>query len=215
MGTDAATLAERLSSELTSTPPLHRAARLGVELVDHPDAAAGVYHLADGDIIGPTVDGWQVTGERRTGRAVRSGQMDRIHQPGIDPAAWIDETATVDPLARIEAGARIAPRCTIGADAHVGRGAIVAAGTRIEDGAWVGMDARIGQRSCIGEGAVVGTGADIGACVSIGAGAEIPQGRRAATHTTVGAHHARAGQVANRMQHFTHLVERLVALDRG
>jgi len=161
--------------QLNRRPTWHEAARLGVELVDHDDTATGSLHLANGDVIYPTSDGWAVIEQGRTGRLVRSGLVDRVHNPGIDPAARVHPSGNVVPTARVEAGAVIGPRVYIGADAHVGKDAHIAATSFIGAGVFIGTGTNVRAACHIGDGAVVGAGSDIGTGTRIDAGSQLAQ----------------------------------------
>ena len=161
---------------LNRRPTWHEAARLGVELVDHDDTSTGSLHLANGDVIYPTSDGWAVIEQGRTGRLVRSGRVDRLHNPGIDPAARVHPSGNVDPTARVEAGAVIGPRAYISADAHIGKDAHIAAASFIGAGAFIGTGTTVRGACHIGNGAFIGAGSDIGSGTRINPGTQLAQG---------------------------------------
>ena len=87
--------------QLNVPPTWHEASRLGIELVDHESAVAGWLHLANGDAVHLTDDGWAVIDQARDGRLVRSGEMDRVHNAGIDPTARVHATAHILSLIHI------------------------------------------------------------------------------------------------------------------
>ena len=81
--------------------------RRGVELVDTQGVFSEVlFHLATGEMMYPTDDGWDVLVNPTSGVQVQSGNMTRYHSSGISPQARIHPTAIVDPTARVEGGAR-------------------------------------------------------------------------------------------------------------
>ena len=162
--------------QLNVPPTWHEASRLGVELVDHDPAAAGWLHLANGDVVHPTDDGWTVNEQARNGRQVRSGEMTRLHNPDIDPTARLHATAHIDPTARVEAGAVIGPRVYVSSDAHVGRDTHVGSASFVGSGAFIGTGTTVRGGCHIGDGAVIGAGSDLGSCTRIDAGAQHAQG---------------------------------------
>ena len=162
--------------QLNVPPTWHEASRLGVELVDHDSTAAGWLHLANGDVVHPTEDGWVVNEGARRGRPVRSGELSRVHNPGIDPTARVDATAHIDPTARVEAGAVIGPRVYISADAHVGRDAHIGLASFVGSGAFIGTGTTVRGGCHIGDGAVIGAGSDLGSCTRVSPGTQLAQG---------------------------------------
>ena len=162
--------------QLNVPPTWHEASRLGIELVDHESAVAGWLHLANGDAVHLTDDGWAVIDQARDGRLVRSGEMDRVHNAGIDPTARVHATAHIDPTARVEAGAVIGPRVYISTDAHVGRDAHVGSASFVGSGAFIGTGTTVRGGCHIGDGAVIGAGSDLGSCTGVSSGAQLAQG---------------------------------------
>jgi len=162
--------------QLNVPPTWHEASRLGVELVDHDGTAAGWLHLANGDVVHPTDDGWAVIEQARSGRVVRSGELTRVHNPGIDPTARVHATAHIDPTARVEAGAVIGPRVYVSADAHVGRDAHVGSASFVGSGAFIGTGTSVRGGCHIGDGAVIGAGSDLGSGTRVSPGAQLAQG---------------------------------------
>lgn len=162
--------------QLNQPPTWHEAARLGIELVDHDDKETGSLHLANGDVIHPASDGWAAIEQGRTGRLVRSGTTERIHNPGTDPSARVHESASINSTARVEAGAVIGPRVHISADVHIGKDTHVSALTFVASGAFVGTGTTVRGACYIGDGAVIGAGSGIGSGTRIEAGAQLAQG---------------------------------------
>jgi len=163
-------------ARLNRTPAWHEASRLDIELVDHDDTATGSFHLANGDVVNSTEEGWVVIEQARSGRLVRSGQLTRLHNPGIDPTARVDATAHIDPTARVEAGAVIGPRVYISADAHVGRDAHIGLASFVGSGAFIGTGTTVRGGCHIGDGAVIGAGSDLGSCTRVSPGTQLAQG---------------------------------------
>ena len=213
-------LAERLNAS-PDAADWHNASRHGVELVDHPDSHIGEgFHLANGDVVYPTAEGWTVLQGVRTGARIRSGDMDRIHNPGVDPTARIHRTATIDPTARIEAGASIGPHTTVGKHAHVGRGTSVGQTSYISAGAFIGTDTAVGSNCIIGDGAVIGAGSYLGTATLVGHGAYVPQQSSLDATTRVANHEQFAPTKARNTRtpranpaQLAHAVERLLSLD--
>ncbi len=157
-------------------PTWHEASKLGVELVDHNDTATGSLHLANGDVVYPTNDGWAAIEQARTGHVVRSGEFNRVHNPGIDTTVVAHASAYIDPTARVEAGAVIGPRVYVSADAHVGRDSHVEAASFVGAGVFIGTGTTVRAGCHIGDGAVIGAGSDIGSCTRVSPGAQLTQG---------------------------------------
>jgi len=205
---------------LSHVPGFDEAAQLGVELVHTPESAEGIFHLANGDAVYPTEDGWQALEGVRTGTNVRSGDMRRIHNPGIDPSARIHPTARVDASARVEPAAVVGPHAVVGADAHVGRGAWISRSVYISNGAFVGANTRIRPGSIISEGAVIGAGSDIGASTRIGSGARVDQRTVLDAFSQIGAgsrsgsQRRTGGPNPSQLTALSHAVDRIVNLDR-
>lgn len=162
--------------QLNVPPTWHEASRLGIELVDHDSAVVGWLHLANGDAVHLADDGWAVIDQARDGRLVRSGEMDRVHNAGIDPTARVHATAGIDPTARVEAGAVVGPRVYISADAHVGRDTHVGSASFVGSGAFIGTGTTVRGGCHIGDGAVIGAGSDLGSCTRVSPGAQLAQG---------------------------------------
>ena len=156
-------------------PTWHEASKLGVELVDHNDTATGSLHLANGDVVYPTNDGWAAIEQARTGHVVRSGEFNRVHNPGIDTTVVAHASAYIDPTARVEAGAVIGPRVYVSADAHVGRDSHVEAASFVGAGVFIGTGTTVRAGCHIGDGAVIGAGSDLGSCTRIEAGVQLAQ----------------------------------------
>ena len=214
---DAEQLRDRLD-QLNRWPTWHEAATAGVELVDHLDTASGIFHLANGDAVFPTADGWEMLDHVRSGVTIQSGTMRRIHNPGVDPDARIHPTARIDPTARVETGAVVGAHVFVGADAHIGRDAHIMAQSFIGPGAFIGTTSIIRGSCHIAPGAVIGAGSDLGACTQIGAGAQLAQGSTLDPFTAVTAGETttapptrsptrHAGQIA-------HMIERLATINR-
>ena len=206
---------------LNRRPTWHEAARLGIELVDHDVTATGSLHLANGDVIHPTDDGWAAIEQGRTGRLVRSGPIERIHNPGIDPTARVHESASIHPTARIEAGAVIGPRVHISADAHIGKDTHVSELTFVSPGAYIGTGTTVRGACHIGNGAVIGAGSDIGSGIRINAGAQLAQGTVVDAGSTGHQHsaepnHVSSGRSANPLlaNQVANTIERLSGLNR-
>ena len=206
---------------LNRRPTWHEAARLGIELVDHDDKETDSLHLANGDVIHPTSDGWAAIEQGRNGRLVRSGTTERIHNPGIDPTARVHESATVDPTARVEAGAVIGPRVHISTDAHIGKDTHVSDLTFVGPGAYIGTGTTVRGACHIGDGAVIGAGSDIGSGIRINAGAQLAQGTVVDAGSTGHQHpaepnHVSSGRSANPWlaNQIANTVERLSGLNR-
>ena len=206
--------------QLNVPPTWHEASRLGVELVDHDSTAAGWLHLANGDVVHPTEDGWVVNEGARRGRPVRSGELTRVHNPGIDPTARVHATAHIDPTARVEASAVIGRRVYISADAHVGRDAHVGAASFVGSGAFLGTGTTVRGGCHIGDGAVIGAGSDLGSCTRVSPGAQLAQGTvlesaestpRQATSARIAGSRSFDPWVANQI---ANTVERLSAMNR-
>ena len=189
MSVNAQLLIERLG-ELNGIPHWQQAARLGVELVDHPDSTAGVFHLADGDVVYPTTNGWATLEGARTGIVVGTGSRARIHVAGVSDDARVHPTARVDPTACVEAGAKLGPHAYIGPHAHVGRDAIVFRQSHIAAGAYVGPGAIVRGATHIGSHATVGAGSDLGTCTRLAEGTTVDQATVLPAHTAthVGEH---------------------------
>ena len=162
--------------QLNVPPTWHEASRLDVELVDHDSTATASFHLANGDVVHSTQDGWAVNEQGRSGRQVRSGELTRVHNPGIDSTARVHATAHIDPTARVEAGTVIGPGVYISADAHVGRDTHVGSASFVGSGVFIGTDTTVRGGCHIGDGAVIGAGSDIGSGTRIDAGAQLAQG---------------------------------------
>ena len=209
---DAAQLLEYLNT-LDRWPTWEEMSRRGVELVDtHGVLSEVFFHLATGEMLYPTNDGWGVQ--------VQSGSMTRRHCSGISPQARIHPTAIVDPTARVESGAVIGQRAVIKGFAHVGRDAHVGTATFVSAGAFVGAQATVRFGCIIGEGAVVGAGSDIGSTTRVGSGARLAQGtivqsldHVAANEEVLPAVRPRAPRA--RLPGALHAVERLLSMDRG
>ncbi len=207
--------------QLNVPPTWHEASRLGVELVDHDSTAAGWLHLANGDVVHPTEDGWVVNEEARRGRPVRSGELTRVHNPGIDPTARVHRTAHTDPTARVEAGAVIGPRVYVSADAHVGRDTRVGSASFVGSGAFIGTGTTVRGGCHIGDGAVIGAGSDIASCTQIDAGAQLAQGTLLNSAGSAANHHAEPTQTDRSSSYDTwvatqvaNTIERLSAMNR-
>ena len=207
--------------QLNVPPTWHEASRLGAELVDHDDTAAGWLHLANGDVVHPTDDGWAVKEQARTGRPVRSGELTRVHNPGIDPTARVHATAHIHPTARVESGAVIGRRVYINADAHVGRDAHVGAASFVGSGAFIGSGTTVRRGCHIGNGAVIGAGSDIASCTQIDAGAQLAQGTLLNSAGSAANHHAEPTQTDRSRSYDTwvatqvaNTIERLSAMNR-
>lgn len=198
-----------------------QAATLGVELVHHFDSNEHpIFHTADGDIVhrDAITEEWSVIEGGRNGSPVRSGELDRVHQPYVAADARIHETATVDETATVEPGATIGPYAHVGAHAHVGKDSTIASFTRVEGGAFVGAFTSVHDGSRIGPGAIIGAGSRIGPTSNIGAGARLEQRTHIDAFDNIAAH-TRTGTArrpGSRLQpgQVTHLVDRLAALDR-
>ena len=162
--------------QLNPPPTWHQASRLDVELVDHDSTATGSFHLANGDVVHSTQDGWAVNEQGRSGRQVRSGELTRVHNPGIDSTARVHATAHIDPTARVEAGTVIGPRVHISADAHIGRDTHVGSASFVGSGAFIGTGTTVRGGCHIGDGAVIGAGSDVGSCTRVSPGAQLAQG---------------------------------------
>ncbi len=162
--------------QLNRPPTWHEASRLGIELVDQDATATGWLHLANGDVVHPTEEGWVVIEQARSGRPVRSGDLTRVHNPGIDPTARVHATAGIDPTARVEAGAVIGQRVYISADAHVGRDTHVGSASFVGSGAFIGTGTTVRGGCHIGDGAVIGAGSDLGSSTHVSPGAQLAQG---------------------------------------
>ena len=162
--------------QLNVPPTWHEASRLCIELVDHESAVAGWLHLANGDAVHLTDDGWAVIDQARDGRLVRSGEMDRVHNAGIDPTARVHATAHIHPTARVEAGAVIGRRVYVSADAHVGRDTRVGSASFVGSGAFIGTGTTVRGGCHIGDGAVIGAGSDLGSGTRVSPGAQHAQG---------------------------------------
>ena len=208
--------------QLNRPPTWQEASRLGVELVDHDHSTTDSLHLANGDLVYPTDEGWVAIEHARPGRLVRSGETDRVHNPGVNPAARVHTSAHVDPTARVEAGAVIGPRVYISADAHVGRDAHVEIAAFVGSGVFVGPGATVRGGCHLGDGAVVGAGSDLGACIRIDSGTHLAQGtvldnagatrHRPAEPTQIGRFHGTNGRLAIQI---ATTVDRLAALNRN
>jgi acetyltransferase-like isoleucine patch superfamily enzyme len=198
-----------------------QAATLGVELVHHYDSNQHpIFHTTDGDIVhrDAITQEWSVVDGGRNGSTVRSGDLERIHQPYIADDAQISETATVDKTATVEPGAKIGPHAHVGAHAHIGKDSTIASYARVENGAFVGAFSSIQDGSRIAPGAIVGAGSRVGPTANVGAGARLEQRTQVDAFDNIAAN-TRTGTVkrpGSRLQpgQVTHLVERLAALDR-
>lgn len=217
---EAAQLLEYLNT-LDRWPTWEEMSRRGVELVDTQGLFSEVFfHLATGEMLYPTDDGWDVLVNPTVGVRVQSGNMTRRHCPGISPQARIHPTAIVDPTARVESGAVIGPRAVIKGFAHVGRDVHVGTATLVSAGAFVGSQAAVRFGCIIGEGAVVGTGSDIGSTTRVGSGARLAQGTVVQSLEHVTAHEEVASAVNRRstrarLPGALHALERLLSMDRG
>ena len=217
---EAAQLLEYLNT-LDRWPTWEEMSRRGVELVDTHDVFSDVFfHLATGEMLYPTNDGWDVLQDPAAGLQVQSGTMTRRHCSGISPQARIHPTAIVDPTARVQSGAVIGPRAVIKGFAHVGRDAHVGTASFVSAGAFVGAQATVRFGCIIGEGAVVGTGSDIGSTTRIGSGARLAQGTTVQSLDHVGANEevapvVRPRAARARLPGAMHAVERLLSMDRG
>lgn len=217
---EAAQLLEYLNT-LDRWPTWEEMARRGVELVDtHGVLSEVFFHLATGEMLYPTNDGWDVLQDPAAGVQVQSGTMTRRHCSGISPQARIHPTAIVDPTARVESGAVIGPRAVVKAFAHVGRDAQVGSVTFVSAGAFVGAYSTVRFGCIIGEGAVVGAGSDIGSTTRIGSGARLAQGTVVQALDHVGANEQVAPvmkprSTRARLPGAMHAVERLLSMDRG
>ena len=217
---EAAQLLEYLNT-LDRWPTWEEMSRRGVELVDtHGVLSEVFFHLATGEMLYPTNDGWDVLQDPAAGVHVQSGTMTRRHCSGISPQARIHPTAIVDPTARVESGAVIGPRVVVNAFAHVGREAQVGAVSSVGAGAFVGSGATVRFGCIIGEGAVIGAGSDVGSTTRIGSGARLAQGTVVQPLEHVGANEEVAPIVSRRptrarLPGALHAVERLLSMDRG
>jgi len=217
---DAAQLLEYLNT-LDRWPTWEEMSRRGVELVDTQAVfSEALFHLATGELLYPTNDGWDVLVNPAVGVQVQSGTMTRRHSAGISPQARIHPTATVDPTARVESGAVLGPRAVIKGFAHVGREAHIGTATLVSAGAFVGAHSTVRFACIIGEGAVVGTGSDVGSTTRIGGGARLAQGTVVQSLEHVGANEEVAPVVKtrgsrSRLPGALHAVERLLSMDRG
>ena len=214
---DAEQLRDRLD-QLNRWPTLHQAATTGVELVDHLDTASGIFHLANGDAVFPTADGWEILDQVRSGVTIQSGTMRRIHNPGVDPDARIHPTARIDPTARVEAGAVVGAHVFVGGDAHIGRDAHIMAQSFIGPGAFIGTTSIIRGSCHIAPGAVIGSGSDLGACTQIGAGAQLEQGSTLDPFTAITAGDTTTTQptrtTTRHSGQIAHMIERLATINR-
>jgi carbonic anhydrase/acetyltransferase-like protein (isoleucine patch superfamily) len=214
-------LQAHLNALNTSRISFEQAATLGVELVHHFDSDEHpIFHTADGDIVhrDAITDEWSVVDAGRSGVSVRSGELHRIHLPYIAKTALIADTANVHETATVEPGAKIGPHAHVGAHAHVGKDSTIASYARVEDGAFVGAFSSVHDGSRIAPGAIVGAGSRVGPTANIGAGARLEQRTQVDAFDNIAAN-TRTGSVhrrGSRLQpgQFTHLVERLAALDR-
>ena len=217
---DAAQLLEYLST-LDRWPTWEEMSRRGVELVDtHGVFSEVFFHLATGEMLYPTDEGWDMIVDPAAGVPVQSGNMTRRHSAGISPQARVHPTATVDPTARVENGAVIGPRVVIKEFAHVGRDAHVGTATLVGAGAFVGAQSTVRFGCVIGEGAVIGTGSDIGSTTRIGSGARLAQGTVVHSLDHVAANDEIGAAVRQRtarsgLPGALHAVERLLSMDRG
>ena len=217
---DAAQLLEYVKS-LDRWPTWEEMSRRGVELVDNHGVLSEVFfHLANGEVLYPTDDGWDVIVDPAAGLEVQSGTMTRRHCPGVSPQARVHPTATVDPTARVETGATIGPRAVIQAHAHVGRDARIGIATFVGAGAFVGAAAVIRPGCQIGEGAVIGTGSDIGSTTRVGSGARIAQGTTVDSLDHVAAHTQVNSTATRRFKRTAvpgvlHAAEKLLSMDHG
>ena len=217
---EAAQLLEYLNT-LDRWPTWEEMSRRGVELVDNHGVFSEVFfHLATGEMLYPTNDGWDVLVDPAAGVQVQSGSMTRRHSSGISPQARIHLTATVDPTARVESGAVIGPRAVIKGFAHIGRDAHIGTATFVSAGAFVGSQATMRSGCQVGEGAVIGTGCDVGSTTRIGGGARLAQGTVVPSLEHVGAHEevmpvVRPRATRARLPGALHAVERLLSMDRG
>lgn len=198
-----------------------QAARLGVELVHHADSDQHpIFHTADGDIVhrDAITEEWSAIDGGRTGTTVRSGELDRIHQPYMADDARIHPTANVAKTAVVEPGATIGPGAFVGAHAHVGKDTTIASYARVEPGAFVGPFSSVHDGSRIGPGAIVGAGSRVGPTANLGAGARLEQRTQVDAFDNIAAN-TRTGTTQRpntRLQpgQITNLVERFAALDR-
>ena len=206
---------------LNRRPAWHEAARLGIELIDQDDNETGSLYLANGDVVYPTSDGWAALVQGRVGRLVRSGPIERVHNPGIDPTARVHEGASIDPTARVEAGAVIGPRAHISADAHIGKDTHVSELTFVGTGAYIGTGTTVRGACHIGNGAVIGAGSDLGSGIRINAGTQLAQGTVVDAGSTGHQHsaepnHVSTGRSANPWlaNQLANTAERLSGLNR-
>ena len=207
--------------QLNVPPTWHEASRLDVELVDHDSTATASFHLANGDVVHSTQDGWAVNEQGRSGRQVRSGELTRVHNPGIDSTARVHATAHIDPTARVEAGAVIGPRVYVSSDAHVGRDTHVGSASFVGSGAFIGTGTTVRGGCHIGDGAVIGAGSDLGSCTRVSPGTQLAHGsmldnaestpRQAANSARVAGSRSFDPWVANQI---ATTVERLSAMNR-
>ena len=114
----------------------------------------------------------------------------------------------------MEPGAKIGPHAIVGAHAHVGKDSTIASYARVEDGAF----SSIQDGSRIAPGTIVGAGSRVGPTANVAAGARLEQRTQVDAFDNIAAN-TRTGSVqrrGSRLQpgQFTHLVERLAALDR-
>jgi len=200
---------------------------LEADIADHRarleqiEARPGRFLLATGDVIqrDDMNDGAYQSGSWFDDRSTRitTPTGDRVHRPGIDPAASIDPTAEVHPDARVEAGATIGPRARISQYAHVGRDAAVSEHAVIQRGAWVGPGTEVWSRSWIGEGATVEPHCVIGHHSSVGAGGRVQQGAEIEPYSRLGAGTTTSTTPRQPRHHSVHLanaIENVMHLDR-
>ena len=215
---DAEQLRDRLD-QLNRWPTWHQAATAGVELVDHLDTASGIFHLANGDAVFPTADGWEILDQVRSGATIHSGTMLRVHNPGVDPDARIHPTARIDPTARVEAGAVVGAHVFVGRDVHIGRDAHIMTQSFIGPGAFIGTTSIIRGGCHISPGAVVGASSDLGACTQVGAGARLAQGSTLDPFTAITAGDTTTTTQPTRSStrpsgQIAHMIERLATINR-
>lgn len=217
---EAAQLLEYLNT-LDRWPTWEEMSRRGVELVDtHGVLSEVFFHLATGEMLYPTNDGWDVLQDPAAGVQVQSGTMTRRHCSGISPQARIHPTAIADPTARVESGAVVGPRAVIKAFAHVGRDAHIGAVTTVGAGAFVGAHSTVRFGCIIGEGAAIGAGSDIGSTTRIGAGARLAQGAIVQSLDHVGANTPIDPSAKRRLKRTAapgvlHAAEKLLSMDHG
>ncbi len=217
-------LAKHLNAIGARELSFEQASQLGIELVHHPDSDHNdIFHTASGDIVywDEQRAQWELVEAGRNGTAVKSGDMERIHNPMVHHTARIAPTAIIDDTATIEPGAVIGPHAFVGPHAHVGTDATVGRYARITDGAYVGAYASVLDGSRVGPGAVIGTGSRVGPTANVGAGARLEQHTKVQSFDNIAAH-SRVGNATlrdrphdrYRSRDIATVIDRIAALDR-